>query len=306
MAFELSLRLPFSIPRLFRAHSDEPRHAFHWIGQTRETSEDGTEPGGQRPKPERDAENQGYRPLSSIRLGEVEDAIKVFENQLIPAHDNWVGKNLFCTIPLKRIRDGRPPAIFGRVNACYPSDGHLENIEDIELLFPRKDRAPDRVILHKEDISRYSQRAAESYYIRVQFKASTEDKADFDDAGVLFTANGFFPEFDAGYYDLLEMNDQNQSAYPWLYVIGSRWFDAVPDSLHAEVRAKIREMDRWGKRIFNYHPDWLPKEINTLNRVLGFKYEFTPTLFTEPSTPHETAHITAKMFARFFMPASAR
>jgi hypothetical protein len=190
--------------------------------------------------------------------------------------------------------------IFGRVKTCYPSDGHLENIEDVELLFPRKDGAPDTLLLHKDDISVYSQKLVESYYIRVRFMASAEDEADFAGSDPLLRANGFTSEFDANYYDLLEMTELNQSTHPLLYVIGSRWFDSIPESLHAEMRAKLEKIVQWNKHIFNYHPNWLPKEINTLNRILGYKYGFTSTVLTEPENPQETAYIVDKTFNDIF------
>jgi len=301
MTLEISLRPPFSLPRLFRAQSDGPEQEYHWVGQNQKSVQGNTGQEKQDNAPKDGKDKGAYRPLSSITLGEVDETIHLFDHQLIPAHENWIGKNCFCTLPLKRIRDGRPPMVFGRVKTCYPSDGYLENIEDIELLFPRKDAKPDILLLHKDDISRYSQRSAQSYYVCVRFKASEQDAVDFAGADPLFSTNGFVPEFDSGFYDLLEMNDQNQSAYPWLYVVGSRWFDAIPESVHGEVKAKLEKMLHWGKRIFNYHPDWLPKEVNTLNRVLGYKYEFTPALLTEPANPQETAFIVAKFFDQIFM-----
>lgn len=304
MAFEISLKPPFSFPRLLQAKRDEPEQEYHWLGKTRDTPQNKTGSGkqdGQRPGKKQE---QIYRSLSSIRLGEVEEAFSLFEGQIRPAHENWIGKNHFCSIPLKRKRDGRPPLIFGRVATCYPSDGHLDNIEEIELYFPRRDGPPDLVHLLRDEISRYSRKPVESFFLRVQFKVSGEDAADFDGAESLFTRNGYHPEFDGGYHDLLDMADMNQSTYPWLNVIGSRWFDEVPDSLHAELQSKLRQMIHWRKHIFNYHPDWLPKEVNTLNKILGFKHEFTPVVLTEPGTPQETAFIVAKIFDRDIFPGA--
>ena len=295
MTLEISLRPPFSLPRVLRAQKDDSRQ--HWVGQAPPASQKKPELGSPANKPQREKDEQGYRPLATIQLGELEDAYKLFENQLVPAGENWIGKNCFCSIPLKRIRDGRPPEIFGRVKTCFPSDGYTENVEELELLFPRMDGAPpDKVHIHKDDISQYSQKPVQSYYVRVQCKASAEDEADFAGSGPLFSANGFYPEFDPGYYELLEMNHQNQAVHPSLYVLGSRWFDSIPNGIHAEVRAKLLEMLQWGKKIINYHPDWLPREINTLNRVLGFKYGFTQALLIEPSTPQETVDIVTKIF----------
>ena len=310
MTLEISLRPPFSISRLFHAHSDEPDQAYHWLSPKQDTSQRPAEPKKQDRKPQEEIEEQEYRPLSKIKLGEVEDALGAYTHHLIPvaspAAENWIGKNFFCRIPLKRINDGRPPEIFGRVKTCYPSDGHIDNIETVELLFPRKAGTTDRVLIHKDEISRYSQSPAQSFYLRLQFKASREDEADFEGAGSSFRANGFYPDLDDGFADLLQMNEQNQSMYPRLYVMGSRWFDSIPDTVHAEMQAKLKEMLQWGKLIFNYHPDWLPKEINTLNKVLGFKYEFTSTLLTEPSNPQETAFIVAKLFERAISPADKK
>jgi hypothetical protein len=306
MAFEITLKPPFSLPQFLRAQREEPKQEYHWLGKTRSAPKNKTGSGDQdRQQPGR-KDGQKYRPLSSIRLGEVEEAFSLFEGQIRPAHENWIGKNYFCSIPLKRKRDGRPPLIFGRVAACYPSDGYLDNIEEFELYFPHKDSPPDLVHLNGDEISRYSRKPVESFCLRVQFKVSEEDAADFAGAESFFTQNGYHPEFDGGYHDLLDMNDMNQSAYPWLYVIGSRWLDEVPDSLHSELQSKLRQMIHWGKRIFNYHPDWLPKEVNTLNRVLGFKHEFTSVVLTEPGTPQETAFIVAKIFERDIFPGSTK
>ena len=100
MAFEIALNPSFSLPRLLRAHSDEPQQEYHWLGKTREkpkketpSKEPGRKPGGE--------ENEGgYRPLANIQLGEVEEALALFEGQLLPSHENWIGKNCFCVIPL--------------------------------------------------------------------------------------------------------------------------------------------------------------------------------------------------------------
>ena len=300
MTLEITLRPPLLLPRLLRANKDEKRQWVHWAGKPEETPQKKTED-GKRGDDRRQDDDLGYRSITDIHPGEVKDAFKYFENQLIPAHENWIAENHFCTISLKRIRDGRPSMIFGRIKVCLPSDGHVDNVDELELLFPRKDKEPDRVRIYREDISQHSHSSALSYYLRVRFKASEEDMADFAGADPLFISNGFFPEFEPGFHELLEMNDLNQSTYPWLYVIDSRWFASIPESLYAEIKSKLKEMVGWGKIIINYHPDWLPKEINTLNKVLGYKYEFTPTMLTEPETPHDTAFITAKLFERFFM-----
>jgi hypothetical protein len=74
--------------------------------------------------------------------------------------------------------------------------------------------------------------------------------------------------------------------------------------MHEEVRGKLKEMIGWGKQVFNYHPEWLSNEINTLNRSLGYKYGFTPIVLTEPGNVHETASIVAKVFDRLILSTS--
>lgn len=303
MTFEIALRPPFSLPRLLRAHADEPEQDYHWLGKTSEPQRASRPPAGQGgQKPRREGRSE-YRPLGSITLGEVEQAIKLFEPQLVPArasHENWIAKNHLCTIPLKRIQDGRPPLIFGYVAACFPSDGHIENVEDIELLFPRRDAPPDLIRLHRDEISLYSGRSAQSHYLRVQVRASEEDAAEFEGSEAMFHANGFHLDFDYGYYDLLEMNEQNQSDHPRLYVIGSRWLASVPDSRYFEVTNRLKELLGWGKAIFNYHPDWLPREVHSLNRALGLKYKLSKHYLPEPENPEQTVNLVTVAFEEIF------
>lgn len=304
MTLEISLFPPFSLPRVLLAQKGDFRQ--HWVGQTPPAALNKIEEENQGNKPQREDDEPGYRPLSKITLGEVDDAYERFKHQLIPVRENWIGKHCFCTIPLKPIRDNRPSKIFGRVKTCSPSDGYSDYIDELELIFPCTDGAlPDKVHISKEDISQFSQELTQSYYIRVQFKASEEDMTDFGGAAPQFGMNGFHLDFDSGYYDLLEMNELNQSRYPWLYVIGSRWLNAIPDSIYPEVKIKLMEMLQWGKHIFNYHPEWLSTEINTLNRVLGFKYGFTEQVLVEPGNIEETGIIVARIFDRIMsIPAS--
>lgn len=300
MTLEIALRPPFSLLHALCAHTDEAEQEYHWLGKTSESSRASRPPAGQGgQKPGREGRSK-YRSLDDVSLVDVEQAIRLYEAQLVPAHDHWIAKNHFCTLPLKPIRDGRPPLIFGYVAACFPSDGHIENVEDIELLFPRRDAPPDLIRLHRDDISLYSGRSAQSHYLRVQVKASEEDAVDFEGSDPLFHANGFHLDFDYGYYDLLEMNEQNQSDYPRLYVIGSRWLACVPDSRYFEVTNRLKEMLGWGKAVFNYHPDWLLKEVHTLNRALGLKYKLSKHYLPEPENPEQTANLAARTFEEIF------
>jgi hypothetical protein len=66
------------------------------------------------------------------------------------------------------------------------------------------------------------------------------------------------------------------------------------------MKAKMEKMLHWEKHIFNYHPNWLPKEVNTLNRILGYKYGFTSTVLTEPENPQEINLIIKNTFNQIF------
>ena len=298
MTLEISLRSPFSLLRVLHAQSEsnKSQQDYHWVGHKRDVKQGEASNGDQNQKHQNRKTEQGYRPLSSITLGEVEDAMQLFEHQLLPAHKNWIGRNCFCKIPLKRKRDGRPPVIFGHVKSCYPCDGQIENIEEIQLTFPLAEDKPDAILVNKSDISIYSTKPVESYYMRVRFLASAEDMADFAEADPMFMMNGFVLEFGPNLYDILEMTEINQLIYPQLYVVGSRWLASVPESLQEEVHAKLEKMLQWKKQIFNYHPSWLPTEINPLNRIFGYKYGFTETVLTEPGNPQETIYIIQKTF----------
>ena len=298
MTLELSLRRPFSLSRVLWADGNKPQQDYHWIGQKQDTEHEQAESGDQNNQPQDKKDKQGYRPLSSITIGEVDELYQRFEHQLLLAQENWIRKNYFCQIPLKRKKDGIPPMVFGRVKTCFPSDGILDNVEELELYFPKTKSAPDVLHIHKDDINRSIQRQVQSYFVRVRVLASAEEKAELAEAESLLSVNGFYPEFESGYLEILEMTGQNQSTYPWLYVVGSRWFDSIPESLHEEIKGKLKEMLGWGKQVFNYHPEWLSNEVNTLNRALGYKNGFSPVVLTEPGNAQELAFIAAKTFER--------
>ena len=281
---------------------------IHWVGD-RGPSQPGQDQnqGGKRNenKPNKREEQfvreaTGYRELSSIMLGEVRDAQKYFAHQLLPSpYPAWLGTNYFCMIDLVR-KSHCPPAIFGRVKTCYPSDGYVQNIQDLEIYFPQKDRSPDVLLIHADDISHDPHRPVQSYCMRVKFLASEEDIADFNGYEDLFLEHGFLLEFDTGYIDLLDMHQHNQAVIPWFYVIGSRWFAAIPDSIRVEVREQLRKLIHWNKLIFNYHPEILANEIRSLNRELGYKHGFTEFALIEPETPRQTAHIISATFEKIF------
>lgn len=301
MTLEISLRPPLSLPRLLRAHSDEPEQEYHWIGQTRETSQDNTGPGKHGKEPQAKKGKKEYRSLSTIDNHEVDEVTRIFGPQIVRSPlDGWIARNYFCGVHLKSRLGKRPPVIFGRVKSCYPEEGHAENIQEFDLLFPNIKAEPDLVHLQAGLINFRAQQPVESFYLRVRFLLLAEEMKEFYNRDALFLAEGFQPEIRNDYLELLEMNEQNQASYPWLYVIGSRWLTSVPDFRYDIILGRFKEMLGWGKCIINYHPDWLPKEIRSLNRALGFKYKLTKHFLTEPENPQQTASILAFEFNEKF------
>ena len=297
MTVDISLRRPFSLPRLLRAQNDDSRYQkYHWVGDKHDADKRQVESGGQNRDRKDGTDKRKYRPLSDITLGEVENIYLRFERQLINGEAGWIGKNSFCHVHLKRNEDGRPPMLFGRVITCYPSDGYIDNIEELEIHFPHIDEPPDVLHIHRDEIEQNSHKQVQSYFVRVPVLASDDEQAELAETDLMLKANGFYPVFEASYLDLLEMTTQIQAEHPWLYVIGSRWFASVPESLQVEVAGKLKEMIGWGKQIFNFHPEWLGSDVVTLNRFLGYKYAFTPHLLIEPGNVQELSHIVASVF----------
>jgi hypothetical protein len=305
MALETLLRRSLFSRPFIQTGNDRPRKP-HWVGDKGPTpAQHGQTPGSPSGRDDdrsaRRPDPRGYRDLASLTLGEVQDAYHFFKSQLIPSpYESWVATNYFCMLELVRRRDGRPPVVFGRVKTCYPSDGYINNIQDMELYFPNKNKNPDTVLLRAEDILLDPAKPVQSYGVRVQFFASPEDMADFGQYENLFLEQGFIPEFTHGYIDLLDMNEQSHAAYPWLYVIGSRWLASIPESVQPEVREKLKSLIQWNKLIFNYHPDRLPREIRSLNRELGYKAGFTDIFLIEPEDPPQTVKIIQSTFEKLF------
>jgi len=298
MYFATALTRLSSLLHFIETDNGEPKKA-HWVGNKPSSryQQERNERAQEGP-PQRPPETPGYRDLASITLGEVQAAYDFFENQLLPSpFPAWVATNMFSLFELIQIQDQyRPAAIFGRVRTSYPTDGYIDNIRVIELLFPRRDGAPDTVLLHNEDID--ASRPVQSYGLRVRFLASPEELDDFKPSERLFLEQGLIPEFSADYIDLLHLREQDRDAYPWFYVVGSRWFASIPESVKPEISESLKSLVSWNKQIFNYHPRRLEPEIRTLNWELEFSYNFTDHFLASPETPADTVKILAASFEK--------
>ena len=277
-------------------NGNEERRGAHWLGNRQPTPpQQDAHQGGHDDRPPPRTDPRGYRELTTLTLGEVDEAYNYYSGQLIssPA-EAWIAKNYFCSLPLKDRGDTRPPAVFGRVKTSYPSDGYVDNVGQMELFFPRRAGPPDVLLLHQYDLS--MQTPARSYCVGVKFYVSEEEMADFRGAENIFVEKGFAPLYENSFLDLLEVNEQNHAALPWLHVIGSGWFASIPDSMQAEVRQQLRNLVRWNTTMFNYHPRRYSLEYRNLNEELDFQYGFTEHYLI---APQDTAQVLKKVEASF-------
>ena len=300
MTLETAFRRFSLLPGFIQTGNGEPRKA-HWLGDKRkQTTTPGQDqkPGGDLPP--RKSDPRGYRDLASITLGEVEDAYLHFKAQLVPSPmEGWVSKNYFCQLPLRRQIDERPPLVFGRVKTVYPAEGHIHNMEEMEMYFPRKDAPPE--VLHVRDDDLASHRPAQTYCVGVKVYVSEDEMADFSQSENIFIEKGFAPLYETGYLDLLDVNVQNQSDLPWLYVIGSAWFASIPDSVQPEIRGHLQDLLHWGKVVFNYHPRRHALRYLSLNEELDFSYGFTEHYLVAPQNTEQILKKVDESFGEIFV-----
>ncbi len=301
MVLETAFRRFFLLPGFIQTGNGEPRDKAHWLGNKQSTSpQQDQNQHRQDDRPPQPRDRRGYRELSSLTLGEVEEAYNYFKPQLVASlAEGWIAKNYFCQVPLKRRGEERPPVVFGRIKTCYPSDGHVNNIEELEMYFPRQSAAPDLLHIHFDDIS--LQKPTQSYCVGVKLYVSEEELADFSRSENIFLEKGFAPLYETGYIDLLDVKEQNQSALPWLYVIGSGWFASIPDSVQPEIREQLRNLVRWQKVIFNYHPRRYSLQVRSLNEELDFQYGFTEHYLVAPQDTEQVLRKVEERFGEMFM-----
>lgn len=302
MTLETAFRRWSLLPDLIQTGNGEPRKA-HWLGRTGKQSttpaQDQKQGGGQQPPP-RGPDTRGYRDLASITLSEVEDAYLHFQSQLVPSPvEGWIAKNYFCQLPLQRNVDKRPPVVFGRVKSMYPSDGQIQNIEVLEIHFPRPAAAPDLVQVQDHDLD--PSRAAQTYCLGVKLYVSEQEMKDFSQSENIFLEKGFAPLYENGYLDLLDLHEQDQSATHWLHVIGSEWFASIPDSVQPEIREQLRNLVRWNNIVFNYHPRRHVMRYLSLNEELEFNYGFTEHYLVAPQNTEQVLKKLEESFSEIFM-----
>lgn len=300
MTLETSLRRFTLLPGFIQTGNGESRKA-HWLGNKESAPpQQDQNQGGEGGRPPQRRDRRGYRDLATITLGEVEEAYEYFKSQLVPAPvEGWIAKNYFCQLHLRSKGVPRPPIIFGRVKTVYPASGHLQNLEVMELHFPRLEAAPDLLYVHERDISQ--KKPSQSYCVGVKFYLSEEELRDFSQSENIFLEKGFAPLYETSAVDLLDVHEQNHFDLPWLYVIGSGWFASLPDSIQPEIRLQLQNLLRWGKVMFNYHPRRYSLHYRSLNEELDFQYGFTEHYLVAPQNTGQVLQKVEESFDRIFM-----
>jgi len=298
MTLETAFRRFTLLPRFIQTGNGEPRKA-HFLGRDEASSLEQKQDRGR--KNDNSPKKSGkYRDLADITLGEVDEVYQFFKSQLVPSPaEAWVAKNYFCQLPLNRRGEERPPVVFGRVKTCFPGDGYVNNLDQMEMYFPRTGAAPDTLHIRIDDIS--LQKPTYSFCVGVKFYVSEEEMADFSQSENIFIEKGFAPLYDTSYLDLLEIDEQNHSSLSWLHVIGSGWFASIPDSVQPEIRHQLQNLVRSNQVIFNYHPRRYSLQYRSLNEELDFNYGFSEHFLVAPQDTGQTLNKVEQTFTGMFM-----
>ena len=300
MTLALSFRRSILQPREISTGNGSPRKV-HWVGgkNTVETNQNHAQHGDNNPgkKP-----SSGYHSLSDIQIGDVNQAYRNFHPIIAPSlTPGWVAPGYFCAIPLAQTNEHRPSAVFGRVKSCYPADGYVQNIHEMELLFPKPGSEPLELNIRHRDIAFESAVPAQSYCARLKIFLSPPEQADFARFEDICLQYGYMPEFISRYVDLVDVNEFNHNDFPDVVVVSSRWFENAREASDGQVYEKLHQLIKWNKTVVNYHPLTSENDARALNRELGFKHGFTDLALIEPETPAQTLEFVSRTFDRIFM-----
>ena len=300
MALDTFLRQWSVLPRFLQFGNGEPRKA-HFLGKKEATPvEDKQDQGGKHDQTPGQTGKEKYRRLDSISIGKVKEVIDYFQPQLVPSPtEEWVGKNYFCQLPLNRRGEDRPSVVFGRVKTCFPSDGIVQNIEEMEMYFPQRNAAPDIVHLRQDDIALH--KPIQSFCVGIKTYLSEAEQNDFSRSENIFIEKGFAPLYNTGYSELLDITEQNQLGLPSLYLFGSEWFATITDSWQPDIKQGLRNLIQWNKIVLNYHPKRYTLQYRSLNDELEFNYGFSQYYVTMPQDTDQVLRKVDEEFAGILM-----
>jgi hypothetical protein len=301
MTLEIRLRRFSFLPGLIQTGNGEPRKA-HFLGKKQAAPVEKQDQGQRNDNSPQRGDTGKYRPLGSVTLGEVGDALRHYLPQLVVSPvEGWIARNYFCQVPVLQRTDDQSPVVFGRVKTCFPGDGNVQNVEQMELYFPNSGAEPDLLNIRRNDI--LAQRPVQSYCVGVKMYLSEAELEDFRRSENIFIEKGFAPLYETGYLDLLDMYEQNHASLLWLNVIGSEWFASIPDSVQPEIRERLRDLADWSTLLVNYHPKRYALRYLSLNDELDFNYGFTRHFLTTPQDTNQVLQKVDGTFGEIFMQA---
>lgn len=300
MAFEIAFKNTPLLPRLLQFAEDQPRPpkpkrfwAHTLGGEEAAPFPDGQPPLGQDEK----YDERGCRRTRTISPGEAQSALALYQDQLTSTDDGaLIRKNGFYTIPLLRY-SGAPAFVFGRVKVCMPSDGHIQDMQEMELSFPQAGGAPDRIVLEPREVD--LEEPVQSYRVRVKIFGAEADRADFMPFARKFAEAGFDFDFGRDFNDLLETDLLEKESLPWFHVIGSRWFAQIPRSRREAVKRVLLRLCSRETLIINYHPRRAGR-IRPLNEELEFQPRLSEFLLSDPKNPGQVHFAVRTVFEKIF------
>ncbi|MGE5374277.1 MAG: hypothetical protein ACM3XO_04405 [Bacteroidota bacterium] len=301
MTLEIHLRRFSFLPGFIQTGNGEPRRA-HIVGKNQAQPVGKQDPRHPNDRSPREQNTGRYRPLTSIGLGEVDDALRYFMPQMVPSPlEGWIARDYFCQLPVRQQTEEQSPLVFGRVRSSYPVEGHAQNIDQMEIYFPTLQTEPDLLNIRRSDIS--WQLPLHSYCVGVKMYLSEAEMDDFSRSENIFIEKGFAPIYETGYLSLLDMTEQDHSNLLWLNVIGSEWFASIPESVQPEIRVRLRDLVSWTPLILNYHPRRYSLRYPPLNDELDFQYGFTRHFLLTPQDTNQVLQKAGEKFDEIFMHA---
>jgi hypothetical protein len=301
MTLEIRLRRFSFLPGLIQTGNGEPRKA-HFLGKKQASPVEKQDQGQQNENPPQNQNTGKYRSLGSVTLGEVDDALRYYLPQMVPSPvEGWIARNYFCELPVRQRTDDQSPVVFGRVKTCFPGDGNVQNVDQMELYFPNVNARPDLLNIRRTEI--LLQRPVQSYCVGVRMYLSETEMEDFRRSENIFVEKGFAPLYETGYLDLLDLDEQDHASLLWLNVIGSEWFASIPDSVQPEIRERLRALADMNMLLLNYHPKRYALRYLSLNEELDFTYGFTRHFLVMPQDTNQVLHKVNATFEGIFMQA---
>ena len=301
MTLEIGLRRFRFLPDWIQTGNGEPRKA-HFVGKKEATPVDNQDQGGRQDQTPQRQSTGKYRPLTSVTLGEVDEAMRRYLPQLVPSPaEGWIARNYFCQLPVRQKSDEQSPVVFGRVRTAFPADGNVQNIEQMELHFPNSETKPDLINIRRSDF--HLQRPVHSYCVGVRMFLSESEMADFSQSENIFVEKGFAPLYETGYLPVLDQPEHDHSSMLWLNVFGSEWFASIPDSIQPEIRERLHDLLDSGLLVLNYHPRRHSLRYLSLNDELEFNYGYTKHYLITPQDTNQALQTLEERFEEIFMQA---